>query len=67
MDSIFSPLEVVSRCREPQLQVSEKYSYLFNLTPNIYKSFLCLNIYFIPTEGDLALEGLRDADTLYTV
>ena len=27
----FHPLEVVSRYREPQLQVGENYSYLFNL------------------------------------
>ena len=28
----FHPLEVVSRYRETQLQVAEKYSYLFNLS-----------------------------------
>ena len=27
----FHPLEVVSRYRDPQLQVGENYSYLFNL------------------------------------
>ena len=27
----FHPLEVVSRYRDPQLQVSENYAYLFNL------------------------------------
>ena len=27
----FHPLEVVSRYRDPQLQVAENYSYLFNL------------------------------------
>ena len=26
----FHPLEVVPRCRDPQLQVGENYSYLFN-------------------------------------
>ena len=35
---IFQPLEVVSRYRDPQPQVVENYSYLFNLRPNIYKS-----------------------------
>ena len=34
----FQSLEVVSRYRDPQPQVIENYSYLFNLTPNIYKS-----------------------------
>ena len=34
----FQPLEVVSRYRDPQPQVAEKYSYLFNLTKNICKS-----------------------------
>ena len=29
------PLEVVSRYHDPQLQVAENYSYLFNLRPNI--------------------------------
>ena len=32
------PLEVVSRYRDPQPQVVENYSYLFNLRPNIYKA-----------------------------
>ena len=31
----FNLLEVVSRCRDPQSQVVENYSYLFNLRPNI--------------------------------
>ena len=35
---IFHPLEVVSRYRDPQFQVGENYSCLFNLRPNI-----CLN------------------------
>ena len=34
----FHPLEVVSRYRDPQLQVSENYSSLLNLKPNISKS-----------------------------
>ena len=41
----FHPLEVVSRYRDPQLQVGEKLSLLFNLSPNISKSW-CLNAYF---------------------
>ena len=40
----FHPLEVVSRYRDPQLQVGEKY-YLFNLRANIFKSW-CLNTTF---------------------
>ena len=31
------PLEVVSRYSDTQLQVGENYSYLFNLTQNIFK------------------------------
>ena len=31
----FHPLEVVSRYRDPQLRVGEKYSYLFNSSTNI--------------------------------
>ena len=34
--SNFHPLEVVSRYRDPQLQVGENYSYVFNLRPNIF-------------------------------
>ena len=33
----FQPLEVVSRYRDPQLQVVEKCSGLFNFSPNICK------------------------------
>ena len=43
----FHQLEVVSRYRDPQLQEGENYSYLFNLRPNIWKSFF-LNTNFIP-------------------
>ena len=31
----FQPLDVVSRSRDPQPQVGENFSYLFNLRPNI--------------------------------
>ena len=47
----FHRLEVVSRYRDPQLQVGENYSYLFKLRPNICK-FWCLNR-FIPCNSDL--------------
>ena len=33
----FQPLEVVSRYRDPQHQVVENYSYLFNLRPTVCK------------------------------
>ena len=33
----FQPLEVVSRYRDPQLQVAENYSCLFNLSTKICK------------------------------
>ena len=35
----FQPLEVVSRYRDPQPQVVENWSHLFNLRPNIYQSW----------------------------
>ena len=34
----FYPFEVVSRYRDPQLQVGENYTYLFNLRLKIRKS-----------------------------
>ena len=34
----FQPLEVVSRYRDPQPQVVENFSYLFNFRLNIYES-----------------------------
>ena len=48
----FHPLEVVSRYRDPQLQVGENYSYLFKSRPNICKSW-GLNANFIPNISDL--------------
>ena len=47
----FQPLEVVSRYRDPQPQVAENYSYLFDLNTNICK-FCCLNSHFIPYNSD---------------
>ena len=49
----FHPLEVVSRYRDPQLQVDENYSYLFILRQNICKSE-CLNTHFVPSSSDLS-------------
>ena len=48
----FQPLEAVSRYRDPQPQVVENYSYLFNLTPSIYKS-RCLNSHFTHNNSGL--------------
>ena len=50
----FHKLEVVSRFRDPQLQVGEHYSYLFNLIPNICKSCLTFTalIIFLISHGD---------------
>ena len=48
----FQPLEVVSRYRDPQLQVAENYSYWLNLSTNIHKSW-CLNTFCIPNNCDL--------------
>ena len=48
----FQPLEVVSCYRDPQLQVAENYSYLFNLGTNICKSW-CSDTRFIHNNSDL--------------
>ena len=52
ISSNFHPLEVVSRYRDPQLQVGENYSYLFNLRPTICKSWY-LNTHFFLNNSDL--------------
>ena len=41
----FHPRQVASRYREPQIQVAENYSYLFNLDTN-FSNIFC-NIYFV--------------------
>ena len=51
-NSIFQPLEVVSRYHEPQHKVGDNYPYLSNLRPNICKSW-CLNPHFVPNNYDL--------------
>ena len=38
--------------RDPQLQVGENYSYLFDLRPNICKSW-CLNTQFVPNKKQI--------------
>ena len=48
----FQPLEVVSRYRDPQLQVAEKYSYLFHLSTDVCKS-RSLDTHFIRNNSDL--------------
>ena len=50
----FRPLEVVSRYREPQLQVDENYSCLFNFRSIICKSW-CLSIHYVSNNCDLTL------------
>ena len=52
MYSKFQSVEVASRYRDSQPQLVEKYSYLFNLEANIYKS-LCLNTHFVPNNSDI--------------
>ena len=42
----------MDRGSDPQLQVGEKYSYLFDLKPNIFKSW-CLNTHFMLNNCDL--------------
>ena len=41
----FLPLEVLSRYRDPQLQIDENYLYLFNLRPNIASSTASYHTY----------------------
>ena len=48
----FHALEVVSRHRDPQLQVGEHYSYLFIFRPNICQSCY-LNTHFIQNDSGL--------------
>ena len=43
----------MSRYRDPQLQVSENYLYLFILRPNTCKS-VCLNTHFLPYKSVLS-------------
>ena len=50
----------MSRYRDPQLQVGEKYSYLFNLGPNIWKSATIVIHYFI-----VDMDTVRHAATCY--
>ena len=47
----FHPLLVVSRYSDPQLQVTENYSYFFNFSTNISKS-CCLDTHFIHNNSD---------------
>ena len=48
----FQPFEIVFCYRDPQPQVVENYSYLFNLRPNIYK-YWCWDSHIIPSNSDL--------------
>ena len=43
---LYHPREVVFRYRDPQPQVGENYSNLFDLKPTIFKSW-CLNTHFV--------------------
>ena len=49
---ILHPLEVMSRYRDPQHQVAENYSYLFNLSTNIYNAWH-LDTHVILNNSDL--------------
>ena len=48
----FHPRKVVSRYRDPQLQVGENYSHLFKLILNISK-YWSVNTHLAPDKGDL--------------
>ena len=59
----FYSLEVVDRYRDPQLQASENYSYLYDLRSNICKSW-CLNTHFFPNNGYLISANKTDQKRL---
>ena len=59
----FHPLEVMSCYRDPQLQVCENYSYLFNLRSNICK-YSCLNGYSFSYVVFIKLQFLNDIKAL---
>ena len=42
----FQSLEVVSRYRDPQLQVTENLCFLWNLSPNIYQCFKIASTFY---------------------
>ena len=42
----FHPFKVVFRFRDPQLQPGEKHWYLFNLRPNIFKSWMFKHTFY---------------------
>ena len=46
----YHPLEVVFRYCDPQLQVGDSYSYLFDLRPNICS----LNKHYVANNSDLS-------------
>ena len=50
----YLPLVNTYICSDPQFQVCENYSYLFNLRSNIGKSS-CINTHFIPNYCDVNL------------
>ena len=56
----FHPLEVVSRYRDPQLQVGENYSYLFKAAPweDLKFRFLFCNEVVYPTDHDFIFYGI---------
>ena len=56
-----SPIEVLYRYRDSQLQLGENYSYLFNLSPNICKSWYLNTQWFerLIKQWFLALEASR--------
>ena len=49
----------MSRYRDPQLQVAEKDSYLFNLSTNICKSW-SLDTHFIPNNSDRLIKQIKN-------
>ena len=64
--SIFHPFVVVSRYRDPQLQIGENSTYLLPLGPNIC-NVRCLYTHFIPNISDLIGYFLNRLNTTIVV
>ena len=62
----FHLLQIVSRYRDPQFQVGANYTYVYNLRPNICKSWY-MNTYFVPNNSDFTSANKTEYATLPTL
>ena len=54
----FHALEVVSRYRDPQLQVRENYSHMISLWPDMC-TYWSLNAHFVPNNSDWSANKMK--------